>query len=121
MIEGLYFDPWHGGCLRRIEKLKENNYKIHGVYGNDEEINIPETLEYDKDLKNMLNKYWHATLEIYERRKHFYYLNVNFEYKKGKKRIHYKAIYNERKRIIKWDDTNKWKQMHYHVNQLKSM
>ena len=46
MIEGFYFDPWHGGCLRRIAKVNENHYKIYGVYGNDEIIKIPKNVEY---------------------------------------------------------------------------
>ena len=32
MVAGIYFDPWHGGCLRRIVKTAEDTYKIYGVY-----------------------------------------------------------------------------------------
>lgn len=36
-MEGLYFDPKHGNCLRRIEPLGRDEYRIRGVYGVDEE------------------------------------------------------------------------------------
>ena len=118
MIEGFYFDPWHGGCLRRIAKVKENHYKIYGVYGNDEIINIPKNVEYHSENSKKTNKYWYATLQECEVDKNFYYLNVYFGGKPGKKRLYYDAVYDEKKRHIKWDDSNTWKQMYYHNKQL---
>jgi hypothetical protein len=118
MIEGFYFDPWHGGCLRRISKTKKNHYKIHGVYGNDERIRLPKNVEYHTETSDQTNKYWYATLEVYENEANLYYLNVYFGGKPGKKRLHYNAVYDSKKRVIKWDDTNTWKQMYHHKKQL---
>ena len=37
MIDGLYYDPKHGGCLRKIVlQDTQGTYKITGAYGNDE-------------------------------------------------------------------------------------
>tara|TARA_B110001450_G_scaffold21327_1_gene19290 strand:+ start:868 stop:1197 length:330 start_codon:yes stop_codon:yes gene_type:complete len=36
-MEGFYFDPLHGNCLRRIRTvLPCETYRVDGVYGNDE-------------------------------------------------------------------------------------
>ena len=45
-------------------------------------------------------------------------IEVEIDGKPGKKRIDYNAVYDSKKRLIKWDDTNTWKQMYYHKNQL---
>tara|TARA_A100001015_G_scaffold317126_1_gene433232 strand:+ start:96 stop:461 length:366 start_codon:yes stop_codon:yes gene_type:complete len=118
MIEGFYFDPWHGGCLRRIVKLRDENYRIHGVYGNDDPILVPQNVEYHSESSDKTHKYWYATLRVCFVNKHLYYLKVKFDGKPGKKRIDYNAVYDSKKRLIKWDDTNTWKQMYYHKNQL---
>ena len=118
MIEGFYFDPWHGGCMRRISKIKDNIYKIYGVYGNDENLQVPKDEEYNKEASNMTHKYWYATLRVTEQKNDKYFLKVYFGGKKGKKRLNYEAVYSEKKRTIKWDDTNVWKQMYYHKKQL---
>tara|TARA_B100000214_G_C23963918_1_gene626724 strand:- start:758 stop:1120 length:363 start_codon:yes stop_codon:yes gene_type:complete len=118
MIEGFYFDPWHGGCLRRISMVKENQYKIHGVYGNDEIIKQPKNVEYHPESSEKTNKYWYAIMEICKVEKNLYYLKVYFKGKPGKKRLYYDAVYDEKKRRIKWDDTNIWKQLYYHKKQL---
>ncbi len=119
MIAGFYFDPWHGGCMRRIAKTKvKNRYKIYGVYGNDEHIRVPKNVEYNFEASDMTHKYWYATLEVCDERNDFYYLKVFFGGKPGKKRLHYDAIYDKRKRSITWDDTNTWKQMYYHTKQI---
>ena len=56
MIEGFYFYPWHGGCLRRIVKVKEHHYKIYGVYGNDELIRLTKNVEYHPESSEKTNK-----------------------------------------------------------------
>ena len=117
MIEGFYFDPWHGGCLRRIKKVKKDHYKIYGVYGNDDKVRIPKNVEYHSEASNMTNKYWYATLEVYGVDKNLHYLKVYFGGKPGKKRLDYEAVYDGKKRHIKWDDSNVWKQMYYHKKQ----
>jgi len=118
MIEGFYFDPWHGGCLRRIAKVKENHYKIYGVYGNDEVIKIPKNVEYHSESSEKTNKYWYATLQICDIEDNFLHLKVCFGGKPGKKRLQYDAVYDKKKRHIIWDDTNTWKQLYYHKKQL---
>lgn len=35
-LEGCYLDTKHGPCLRRIHKIRTNEYVIRGVYGNNE-------------------------------------------------------------------------------------
>ena len=118
MIEGFYFDPWHGGCLRRIVKVKENFYKIFGVYGNDDIIKVPKNVEYHPESSEKTNQYWYATVEVCKVDKNLYYLKVNFEGKPGKKRLHYDAVYDVIQRHIKWDDSNTWKKMYYNKKQL---
>lgn len=118
MIEGFYFDPWHGGCLRRIAKTSENRFKIYGVYGNDDVVKLPKNVEYHKEGSEMTNKYWYATCHVHESHGSKHHLKVYFGGKRSKKRLHYDAIYDEKKRQINWDDTNVWKQMYYHPKQL---
>ena len=31
-----YYDPNHGGCLRIMHKMSDNEYIINGAYGSDE-------------------------------------------------------------------------------------
>ena len=64
MIEGFYYDPQHGGCLRKIVLYAQNKYKIIGAYGNDE----PNT-----------GSKWHV-IATKTRRKNMYY--VDFSSKK---------------------------------------
>lgn len=117
MIQGFYFDPWHGGCLRSIVRLENRSYLIHGVYGNDDNIRVPQHLEYHREASSTTNRYWYATLDVLDRKGHLFPLNVDFGGKPGKTRVHYRAVYNEKKREIKWDDGNVWKQMYYHGKQ----
>ena len=118
MIEGFYFDPWHGGCLRRISKIGKNQYKIHGVYGNDDNLSLPRNVEYHPEPSTSTNKYWFATIQVDATVANLQYLNVDFGGKPGKKRMHYRAVYDSKKRVIRWDDSNKWKQMYFHKKQL---
>ncbi len=117
-MEGFYFDPWHGGCLRRVAKVTKNKYKIYGVYGNDEIVRIPKNVEYHAESSDMTHKYWYAMLHVCEKNNNLLHLKINFSGKPGKKRINYDAVYDEEKRLIKWDDTNIWKQLYYHPKQL---
>jgi hypothetical protein len=118
MIEGFYFDPWHGGCLRRIVKLRKDRYLIHGVYGNDDNVRVSKRLEYHREGASTTNKYWHATLEVIARDGHLSHLHVYFGGKPTKKRLHYRAVYDGKKRVIQWDDSNEWKQMYHHHKQI---
>lgn len=119
MLAGFYYDPWHGGCLRRILRVNQDTYKILGVYGNDDSTRVSKRVEYDLEPALMTNKFWHAKLIVVKREEDSYLLSVDFSEKRGKKRFHYKATYVVKERVIKWDDTNIWKQMYYHPKQLR--
>lgn len=119
MLAGFYYDPWHGGCLRRIIKVNEDTYRILGVYGNDESTKVSKKLEYDPEPSSMTNKFWNATLVVTEKKEDVYKLNVDFSQKKGKQRFTYNAMYVVKERVIKWDDSNTWKQLYYHPKQLR--
>ena len=118
MIAGIYFDPWHGGCLRRIVKTANGAYTIHGVYGNDDNVRMPSHVEYDPEASELTHRYWRATLRVRETEGHRHTLIVDFSSKVGKKRVLYSAVYDEKKRVIEWDDTNTWTQMYYNRKQL---
>ena len=92
-LEGFYYDPKHGGCLRRIERLGPETWIVHGVYGSDE---APRTGEY-----------WWAWMEDAGDGG----VRVDFE-GKCKRRRHYRA------RLVGtalcWDDGNAWQRLHVH-------
>lgn len=92
MLEGYYFDPKHGGCLRKIVKIDNCTFKITGAYGDDE----PQTGEK-----------WNA---IAKKIKKDLYL-VNFGGKKHVIHGDYKAKWNKSKRVLEWEDGNYWKLM----------
>ena len=93
---GYYYDPKHGGCLRRIRNTGPDEYIIDGVYGRDEQ---PRT-----------GRYWHATV-----RAQGTHLDVHFD-GKCKLRKHYTA--RLRNRSILWDDANVWIRLYVHPKQL---
>ena len=95
-MEGLYYDPKHGGCLRRLRHSSAQTYTIDGVYGNDEPLT---------------NGYWYAIVTAGRRGA----LQVDFE-GKLKRRRHYCATYRARR--IEWDDGNVWVQLYAHPAQL---
>lgn len=35
-MQGYYYDPLHGGCLRLVTQTSSSSYLIRGVYGSDE-------------------------------------------------------------------------------------
>tara|TARA_Y100000389_G_scaffold125559_2_gene122942 strand:+ start:7620 stop:7925 length:306 start_codon:yes stop_codon:yes gene_type:complete len=97
MIEGLYYDPNHGGCLRKIKKLSNEDmydYKITGAYGDDE----PET-----------GKKWTAFIKTLK--KNTFY--VDFSGKTHVTHGPYTTVWNSSKRILKWEDGNTWKQLYH--------
>lgn len=118
MVVGIYFDPWHGGCLRRIVQDDAANYRIHGVYGNDDSIEVSKDVEYDRESSRCTGQYWTATCVVQNKKNHLTTLTVDFSEKPNKKRLIYKATYDAEKRVIVWDDGNTWKQLYYHSNQL---
>lgn len=118
MVAGFYFDPRHGGCLRRIVKVGADAYKIYGVYGSDEGVQVARNVEYDPEPSELTHNFWHASLRVQKKTEHLQHLAVDFTGKAGKKRLQYTAIYDAKKRTIDWDDTNTWKQLYYHDKQL---
>ena len=89
--EGYYFDPKHGGCLRKIAYFKKNNtYQIIGAYGNDE----PDTGKKWTAVINKTNK-----VNIFK---------VNFSGKKHITHGDYTFKWNKRDRKLYWEDGNVW-------------
>lgn len=80
MIEGWYYDPLHGNCLRRIKRLGVRQYRIWGVYGSDE----PHTGDR-----------WYATATATPRGREEYDLIVDFSGKPIKKKKNSKGTIRE--------------------------
>lgn len=93
-MEGWYFDPNHGNCLRKITKVDNNKYKIVGAYGDDEPPHNPGEL-------------WNASMTA--KRNH---LTIDFESKTVDHARKYDALYCPTARIIRWQDGNTWVQMY---------
>jgi len=89
-MEGYWFDPKHGGCLRLISKDEKGAYVIHGAYGDDEP---PANAE----------EYWFARAESSSDGAFL----VDFVGKPHKVRKRYSAsLYG---RNLHWDDGNVWR------------
>ena len=95
-MEGFYYDPKHGGCLRRIVRLDQGGYGILGVYGSDEP---------------WPGEPWHAIMweEGGRGRWHVHFVG------KVKRRKHYRAV--SRGRALDWDDGNTWVRLFAHPSQ----
>ena len=104
MLTGYYFDPKHGGCLRRIVGIGEE-YRVIGVYGSDEaSVGV-----------------WHAVVTPGKASWRGYVpLTVNFT---GKTELTHALIYRARYwpvyRSITWEDGNRWTRMYVHPSQLR--
>lgn len=96
-MEGFYFDPKHGGCLRRIVRVDANHLAILGVYGDDE---------------RWPGAPWHAVMWEEGAPGHWH---VHFT-GKVKRRKHYRAV--SRGRSLHWDDGNAWQRLYVHASQL---
>uniref|UniRef100_A0A6C0L0S9 Uncharacterized protein n=1 Tax=viral metagenome TaxID=1070528 RepID=A0A6C0L0S9_9ZZZZ len=90
MLTGYYYDPKHGGCLRKISKIDENSFKIIGAYGNDE----PNT-----------NKKWTAIMKKTKKRDEYL---VDFSGKKHVNHGSYISKWVNKDRVLKWEDGNTW-------------
>tara|TARA_Y100000389_G_C17144535_1_gene356608 strand:+ start:64 stop:357 length:294 start_codon:yes stop_codon:yes gene_type:complete len=95
MIQGFFYDPNHGGCLRQIVKQKNGDYHIIGAYGNDE----AET-----------GSIWTGIMKKTNKKNTFI---VDFSGKKHVKHGPYKTIWFSKERKLKWEDNNEWKQMYH--------
>lgn len=93
-----YFDPNHGGCLRIMHKMNNNDFIINGAYGSDEGK----------------KGYWCASakkVEEFEYKGETYNLIVDFKQKSIK--THKNIFYaNMKSRKIHWQDGNTWIQMY---------
>ena len=98
MLTGFYYDPLHGGCLRRVKRLGKDTYLIVGVYGDDER---PHT-----------HGRWTATIK----RVGSDVLHVDFHGKPTKADRHMTATFDAR--VIKWSDGNVWRRLFVHGDQL---
>lgn len=100
-MQGWYYDPLHGHCLRRVRRVSPDVYEITGVYGNDE----PHT-----------HRSWTASMTVLEHGKSTR-LQVDFAGKPIKKNRFMTAVYKDRK--IHWkEDGNVWHQLYVHPRQL---
>jgi len=88
----MFFDPHHGNCIRRIYQIEKNLFAIVGPYGNDEQscYNFLAFGHFVDDKK--------------------YNFRVEFKYKKDLKHKNI-LMCDWKKRSIKWEDGNEWKQM----------
>lgn len=97
-MQGFYFDPLHGGCLRRVRRVDTDFYRIDGVYGSDE---IPR------------HGYWYAFARFVGPGR----LRVDFVGKPTKRPRFLHATYAADGRI-RWEDGNVWVPLHVHPRQL---
>lgn len=101
-MQGWYYDPRHGGCLRRITRCSPVLYRIKGVYGNDEAM-PPHTK-------------WHAFATVQAVYNDTMTVRVDFAGKPGRGERFLGATFDGRD--LRWDDGNVWKGMYVHGSQL---
>ena len=102
----VFFDPLHGGCLRVIKRISVDAYKIYGVYGDDEK-------------PDPAGNAWWATMYVLERVGDVVKFRVDFSHGKPRKRDkELSAEYHPKRRCIRWEDGNKWREMFVHQSQI---
>lgn len=96
-LEGAYYDPKHGGCLRCIERLDVPScaYAVSGAYGNDE--------------AEPPGQQWYAKLTVTDG-EDSRSLFVDFVGKTPRKT--HRALWCPDAREIHWDDGNVWKKLY---------
>ena len=97
-MEYVFYDPFHGGCLRIMRKVGKDKFIIIGAYGDDEGKKGYWSATARKIAPKMLDgKKWN--------------LEVNFD---NKPIIKHKQIYlaNWKGRKIDWQDGNTWQQLY---------
>lgn len=102
-MQGLYHDPLHGHCLRRIVRTSPMTYRIVGVYGSDE----PHT-----------HRVWSASMRVIDQSADAgIRLAVDFSGKPTKTNRLMTAVYKNR--TLRWvEDGNVWHQLFVHSSQL---
>jgi len=101
-MQGQYFDPLHGGCLRTVVRLREGDYLIRGVYGSDE---------------TPTGGAWHARIAVLARDAAGAELDVDFAGKPAKRPRHMAARFDAAAQVIRWSDGNVWTRLHAHPSQ----
>ena len=92
-MDGFYYDPQHGGCMRAIRRDPSGAVVIYGVYGFDEAKRPGST--------------WYATVQVTGG----HFLTVDFV---GKTTTHARvlhALWCPDAREIHWEDGNVWKKV----------
>ena len=95
-MEGYYYDPNHGGCLRRVAKIagRTDTYRIIGAYGDDEQ-------------PHQAGETWTATMRAQNE-----HLTIDFDGKFVTHERLYRALWCPCKRVIRWQDGNTWYRMY---------
>lgn len=94
-MEGVYYDPNHGGCLRTVVRQgATTRYVITGVYGDGELVRAGTPWRV------------HAT------RYGEHFLTVDFAEKRTRHARVYHALWCPAARQIAWEDGNVWKRLH---------
>ena len=104
-MEGYYFDPYHGGCLRVIRKRGDGTFFILGVYGSDE----PST-----------NRPWTATASLLPQKTWMGGQRMSVDFGGKVHLTHstlYRATWYPERGVIRWQDGNRWKKMHVSPSQ----
>jgi hypothetical protein len=96
-LGGMYYDPKHGGCLRRVERVRGDagkSWSILGAYGDDE--------------GGAAGTPWHAHARVVHDR----FVTVRFT---GKRHLTHEAVYRAlwcpERRELHWEDGNVWKKL----------
>ena len=111
-MDGFYYDPQHGGCLRRLRKIGHDMYAIDGVYGGDE---TPLTGEP-----------WSGTLRVVHSAQDGRRLTLSVDLSSKTfipetRRKSFGAHWDARRRAIRWDDGVHWRKLYAHSTQFKSL
>lgn len=99
VVRGVYYDPLHGGCLRRVVTTGRRTLRVHGVYGVDED---------------RTGRPWRARMTLLDPKGPSTGLElcVDFSGKPGKVPRFQRAVYRQRR--LHWDDGNVWVQLYVH-------
>ena len=106
-MDGVYFDPLHGRCLRSITKVTKQEYLITGVYGDDEMMPI--------------GNLWYAHISVSSESDTSLELVVRFDGKvKDETKKVLQATFDKQSRSIRWEDRNVWFSIVYHPSIFRS-
>lgn len=98
---GVFFDPKHGGCLRRVCPSGPTRLVVRGVFGDDEAPARPG--EPWTVYGEVVRTYPDGGCEI----------RFDFRTKRVRKKDSYRAWWKPRERVLEFDDRNQWRAMHW--------